>query len=379
MARIAVAALSARALAEAGQRDGHDVLALDLFGDRDTRAAAVLGWQAIGREGSLHIAGDRLLGALRAAAEQGVQGWVYGSGLEGQPGLLAQGAAVLPLWGASPSAVASVRDPQRFFSALQGYGIAHPAVRFRRPEWPDGWLHKDARSSGGWQVRPARADDTDPPESGQYWQCEMPGQPMSVTLLADGQRALVLGVNAQQTAAWHGRPHVFVGVVGPVPVPGRIRTALQGVADRLVAHFVLRGLCGIDFLLQGDDVLVLELNPRPPASLQLYHQPGLFNAHLAACQQARLPMGDEATALRTPGQVRALRHVLARRAEHLDAARLARLAAWPGVHDVAAQPLTVVAGDPLCSLSAQGIEPAALREQLDHTALEVLKFLETST
>jgi hypothetical protein len=46
---------------------------------------------------------------------------------------------------------------------------------------------------------------------------------------------------------------------------------------------------------------------------------------------------------------------------------------------VAAQPLTVVAGDPLCSLSAQGIEPAALREQLDHTALELLKFLETST
>ena len=99
MARIAVAALSARALAEAAQRDGHEVLALDLFGDRDTRAAASLGWAGIGESQALRIDAERLLTALRGAAAQGAEGWVCGSGFDGLPELLAQGQAILPLWG----------------------------------------------------------------------------------------------------------------------------------------------------------------------------------------------------------------------------------------------------------------------------------------
>jgi predicted ATP-grasp superfamily ATP-dependent carboligase len=377
MARIAVAALSARALAEAAQRDGHEVLALDLFGDRDTRAAASLGWAGIGESGALRVDPPRFLDALRGAAAQGVQGWVFGSGFDGLAEVLAQAEAILPLWGAAPAAVAATRDPQRFFNALLGYGIAHPAVRYRRPEWPEGWLRKDAHACGGWHVLPAQLDDADPPAPGQYWQCEMPGRPMSMTLLADGQRALVLGVNEQQASAWRGHPHVFVGVAGPVDVPGRIGTALQGIADRLVAHFALRGLCGVDFLLQAEEILVLELNPRPPASLSLYGQAGgLFDAHLAACQHGRLPMGDGVGALQTDGQVHALRYVLARRPLALNAARLARLAAWPGVHDVPHVAVAMSAGEPLCTLSAAGDAGPALRQQLDHASQELLNALE---
>ncbi|MBP6675906.1 MAG: ATP-grasp domain-containing protein [Vitreoscilla sp.] len=379
MARIAVAALSARALAEAAQRDGHEVLALDLFGDRDTRAAASLGWAGVGDGKALRMDAERLLAALRSAARQGVQGWVYGSGFDGLPDLLAAGAAVLPLWGATPTSVAAVRDPQRFFAALQGYGIAHPAVRYRRPEWPEGWLRKDAHACGGWHVRPAQVDDTDPPAPGQYWQCEVPGQPMSVTLLANGQRAQVLGVNTQQTRSWHGRPHVFVGVAGPVALPGRTGTALQGIANCLANHFGLRGLCGVDFLLQGEDILVLELNPRPPASVSMYGQAGgLFDAHLAACQHGHLPLGDAAQALSGGGQAHAQRYVLARRTLPLNAQRLALLATWPGVHDVPNAAVNLNAGDPVCTLGAKGAEAQALSEHLQHASQELLNALEST-
>lgn len=379
MARIAVAALSARALAEAAQRDGHEVLALDLFGDRDTRAAASLGWAGIGESQALRIDAERLLTALRGAAAQGAEGWVCGSGFDGLPELLAQGQAILPLWGATPASVAAARDPKRFFAALQGYGIAHPAVRYHRPEWPEGWLRKDAHACGGWHVRPAQVDDAEPPAPGQYWQCEMTGRPMSMTLLADGQRALVLGVNQQQTVAWHGHPHVFVGVAGPVALPGRIGTALQGVADRLANHFDLHGLCGVDFLLQGADILVLELNPRPPASLSLYGRSGgLFDAHLAACQHGRLPLGADANALKGDGQAHALRYVLARRTLALTAPRLALLAAWPGVHDVPHDTVTLHAGDPVCTLSACGADAKNLAEQLQNASRELLNALEST-
>ena len=379
MARIAVAAQSARALAEAAQRDGHEVLALDLFGDRDTRAAASLGWVCIGEGASLRIDAERFLLALADAAEHGTDAWVFGSGFDGQPELLARGAGILPLWGATPGAVAACRDPQRFFAALQGYGMAHPSVRYRRPEWPEGWLLKDGHACGGWHVRRAKVDDQDPPAPGQYWQCEMPGQPMSMTLLADGQRALVLGVNAQQVTAWRGHPHVFVGVAGPVSLPGRLGTALQGIADRLMNHFGLRGLCGVDFLRQGEDILVLELNPRPPASVALYGRAGgVFNAHIAACLHARLPSGEEAVALRGDDQVHALRYVLARRPLPLTASRLALLEAWPGVHDVPLDTMALADGDPVCTLSASGHEMKNLVQHLHGAGEQLLNTLEST-
>jgi predicted ATP-grasp superfamily ATP-dependent carboligase len=200
---------------------------------------------------------------------------------------------------------------------------------------------------------------------------------MSITLLANGQRAAVLGVNEQVVGPCRGRPHVFQGVIGPVTLPGRLGTALQGLADRLVQAFGLQGLCGIDFLRQGDELLVLEVNPRPPASLQLYGlDGGLMAAHLEACLHGRLPVGDVLLGLQGPQSPRALGHVLARQALEVTARRLDRLCAWPGVHDVPDRPLQLAAGDPLCTLSLQGAEPQALREQLARATEHLLSDLE---
>jgi uncharacterized protein len=49
--RIAVASISARALAEAAAREGFGVIALDVFGDVDTRLASSL-WLPIGAGGA---------------------------------------------------------------------------------------------------------------------------------------------------------------------------------------------------------------------------------------------------------------------------------------------------------------------------------------
>jgi predicted alpha/beta hydrolase len=77
MQTLAVAAVSARAMAEAAAQDGFDVVVLDLFGDLDTRRAASR-WLPIGAPGSLHIDGVRVLAALRelhANAKAGPRSW----------------------------------------------------------------------------------------------------------------------------------------------------------------------------------------------------------------------------------------------------------------------------------------------------------------
>lgn len=76
-------------MAEAAAHDGFDVVALDLFGDVDTRRAASR-WLPIGAPGSLHIDAARVLAALRELARERegggpVVGWVAGSGFEGSP------------------------------------------------------------------------------------------------------------------------------------------------------------------------------------------------------------------------------------------------------------------------------------------------------
>ena len=377
--------LSARMLAEAAQRDGCEVMSLDLFGDRDTRQASVH-WQPVGDPSALRISDERLLQGLAAAAEWGACGWLAGSGLDGRADLLARGAQCLPLLGTPPDRVAALRHPQRFFSQLQAWGIPFPEVALRRPADPGGWWLKDAGACGGWHIRAARADDADPPNVGWYWQRHSPGRPMSMALLAAGERVRLLGVHEQIVQARGGHPFVFHGVVGPLNLGRRLMSLLQEVAERLVQGFGLRGLVGVDFLLQGeDDIRLLELNPRPPASLGLYAtEGGWIRAHLAACLHGELPEPAGRAAAQGEGRLRGLSYVFARRPLQLDEARWQRLLGWPGAHDLPAAPLHLAAGEPLCTLDAEtdADDTAAsvprVRQALAAAATALLNDLETT-
>ena len=202
MSSIAVAALSARMLAEAARDDGFDVVALDLFGDLDTRRACSQ-WLPIGQPGLLHIDDALALSALGPLAQRGVQGWIAGSGFEGRPELLERGAALLPLIGTQADAVRRVRDPRTFFDFLDAEGIAHPPVSMTAPAYGPGWLVKDANGCGGGHIRrwAPRPGELPPPEPvpGEcdfgYFQREMQGLPMSATFIGNGSDACVLGFN----------------------------------------------------------------------------------------------------------------------------------------------------------------------------------------
>ncbi len=120
MTHLALAAISARPLAEAAAREGFKAIALDLFGDHDTCSAASE-WLPIGAPEALRIDATKLLDALSTLARRGdVQGWVAGAGFDGQSELLAQGAARLPLIGTAPADQRRVRDPATFFGFSEG-------------------------------------------------------------------------------------------------------------------------------------------------------------------------------------------------------------------------------------------------------------------
>jgi predicted ATP-grasp superfamily ATP-dependent carboligase len=166
-------------------------------------------------------------------------------------------------------------------------------------------------------------------------------------------------------------------VLGPLTLPGRLPTALQGMAERLVADFQLRGLCGMDFLLLGDELQLLEVNPRPPASATLYGaQGGLATAHLRACLQGQLPDAAALAALRPQGLAGQLT-VFAQRPLRLSTAQLQHLAARDDLHDLPGAPLQLGTGEPLCSIQRLGDDAAGLRAELLLAADALLADLET--
>jgi uncharacterized protein len=369
---VVVAALSARMLAEAAARDGFEVVALDLFGDVDTCEAASR-WFPIGEASRLEIDGDRLLARLAALSQRGdVIGWVAGSGFEGRTDWLARGAECLPLIGNDAATVAAVRHPARFFSVLAEEGIGHPPVRHGAAP-AAGWLQKDAGGCGGWQVRRAEAGDTAPTPS-HYFQQEWPGRPMSATFVANRAEARVIGFNEQLVRPLGSRPYVFSGVLGPVPLPPEAEQAVDRAAQVLTRAFGLQGLASLDFLLQGEQVSVLELNPRPPASMALYAEAGILAAHVAACLRAELP---PPRIRRAPQRVRGHEIVYAGRTLRLDEHAASRLAGWPEAHDLPCAGGSFEPGDPLCSLSATGADAQEVRTRLQASRLALLKSLET--
>ena len=375
---LVVAAISARLLAEAAAADGYEVVALDLFGDRDTRRAAVQ-WLPIGTPGTLTIDAERLAEALAGVARRGdVAGWICGAGFDGRPELLARTAALLPLIGNPAETVRRVRDPNAFFEVLDRRGIAHPPVQMTAPADAAAWLVKDAGGCGGWHIRRARPHEA--VSAPYYLQREAAGTPMSATFVANGSGARVLGFNALSVRPLLARPLVYCGAVGPVALRAEVAERVGDVVGALAAAFALRGAGSLDFLLDGDRLSVLEVNPRLPASIALYRGgapggagQGVIAAHLGACLHGVLPPPSAGAASTL---VHGTEIVFAPHAFWLNQRIADRLAMRADCHDLPMAAAHFEAGAPLCSVSASGAGVEPVRASLRRSRAEVYELLE---
>jgi uncharacterized protein len=275
---------SGRALAQAAARAGTPVVVLDLFNDLDTRALAVASRGVAGRNGKFDS--RKLITAARELCPpENCAGLVYGSGFEGRTGLLERLSDGRTLFGNRPDTVAALKDPARFFALLDSLGIAHPEIRLEPPADVAGWLVKRAGGAGGSHVRQARSRHR--ARAHRYFQRFQPGRTLSATFVADGRRARVIGFNEQWTAGVrHCSPYCYGGAVSQPPLPPQTPRRIAALLDDLVQASGLVGLNGLDFILAGESPFVLEINPRPSASIDLYDSDtgsGMLALHLNAC------------------------------------------------------------------------------------------------
>ncbi|RZU02727.1 ATP-grasp domain-containing protein [Rivibacter subsaxonicus] len=360
--QLVVAGTSARLLTEAAAREGHQALALDAFGDLDTRRAARR-WQPLAHPGSLDPDPALLLPALaRAAREDAASAWIAGGGFDAAPAWLAEAEALLPRLGSPAASLRALRDPVAWFGALARESIAHPATCFELPPVAEReqWLVKDPLGSGGWQVRPASRVDALRP--GHWVQRIAVGRPMSALFVAYADGASLVGCQRQRTIHLGHLPHVYAGVIGPMVLSAPAQAAVRHAIEALSRSFALRGLASLDFILGPDaaSISVLELNARPSASMALYPRLPLIGAHLAACHGELLPDLDDAGAPLCGHAI-----VYADRGFKLSAAAADWLAQQSDRHDLPQAGLAFERGDPVCSLSLRAAAPDADAESLD--------------
>jgi predicted ATP-grasp superfamily ATP-dependent carboligase len=354
-ATVVVIGNSVRYLAQSAKMAGAEIVSVDAFGDLDTRLAS------ISHERAANASPHALLHAGEAMLRDHPGSWLFGAGFESDAYALASFTRRhRGLLGNDPAVMQLLAEPQCWFSLLRELDIAYPEVAFEAPRALSGWLFKPDGGCGGWLVRRALDADADADHRAGYYQRFVAGSLCSLVFAADGAEIGTVGFNrlfARYPAAGDFR---FAGAINGLVASHAAKSQMVAAAQRLTRTLGLRGVNGLDFVMRNGEPQLLELNARPPATLELYETVlprGGFQCHTDACR-GRLPR------VRTPESVEGLRVVYARRTLRVPAID------WPAwVTDRPASGECVLAGQPLCTVHANAgdMETVAgrLRQHID--------------
>jgi predicted ATP-grasp superfamily ATP-dependent carboligase len=353
---ILIAGLTTRAIAESAVRAGSDVVTVDHFGDLDQKGLCPnVSLRELGRPYSAAA----LVDAARDLAADAV---AYTGGLENHPGAVERLTAGRTLLGNDPATLRRVRDPDRLFPFLAGRGFAVPDTRGPGAPLPahGAWLRKPARGGGGIGIR---AWDGKPLAAGQILQVLVEGTAASAAFVADGTRCALLGWTEQLRGP---RGFLYGGNLWPLAGPAAALDEVRALAEAVTREFGLRGLNGIDFVLSEGRPVLVEVNPRYCASMELWDRAtgaSAFALHLAACAGA-LP---DVPAVPAGAWGKAIVYAPARVGVGDTLPWLER-----GVRDVPPPESVVPEGHPICTVLAAGASQDACRRALGAEADRVL-------
>ncbi len=280
---VVIIGASVRAAAYSALRAGLTPWCLDLFADADLRAAAGC------RQVPLADYPHGIVAMLREAPAGPL---FYTGGLENHPQLIAAIAKDRPLWGNHAESLRPSRDPYFVCRLLEEASLCSPRLvggnRVIHPRQQGVYLRKPFRGAGGAGISVAQADEA--PSTAFYHQQFISGPPYSAVYCAFGDRSELLGVTEQLVGEkWlNAGQFCYCGSIGPVDLQSSIRDALQRIGEVLRLGCGLRGLFGLDFILNCERPWPIEVNPRYTASIEvLEHATGLrtMAQHRAAFEQ----------------------------------------------------------------------------------------------
>lgn len=289
-ASLLIAAVSGRALAQSARRAGFTPLVADFFADEDTKEAAHACRKLPGgiRRGFRRQTLCPALEALAKLAPSPILGLVYGAGFEDRPELLRPAAGRWPLLGTDAATVQRLKSPEHFFSELDRLGIAHPPTANAPQSRKISWLAKKRGGAGGSHIVPSRLAR---PTANVYYQQHVEGYAVSALFIANGSGARVLGFSEQWTAPQAPSPWRYGGAVCPAAISAELGRQMSAAVLTVARSFAIKGLASADFLVRDGEPLLIEINPRPGATLDIFDRGAkpLLRLHIEALRDGKLP------------------------------------------------------------------------------------------
>jgi predicted ATP-grasp superfamily ATP-dependent carboligase len=362
---VLIAALSGRALAELARKAGYRPLVADLFGDADMRRYAHASRIVRGELTQGPDAGD-LMAALSDLVQQCSSppiGVVCGAGFEGQPGVLDELAKRWRVLGCASDMVKRAKDPVAFARRCAELDLPHPEICFEPPADRQRWLAKLIGGSGGRHISPANVRQ---PAEDIYFQRRVTGQPISALVAGAGGAARVIGWSAQWISPAADAPYRWAGAVQPARIDPDLQAHLADSARNLAVKAAIVGIASIDFLVEGTTWHVLEINPRPGGTLDIFDdgRGRLFEIHIQAC-------GGH---LIEPPHYRCAQACAIAFAER-DIERMPQIR-WPDwCADLQPAGTRVEAGAPVCTIRAAADDPDTARGFVEHRRRALLQMV----
>jgi predicted ATP-grasp superfamily ATP-dependent carboligase len=395
MRRVVIAGVSTRAAAESAARAGFAVTAVDAFADLDqnpdVRALSV------SRELGLPFSANR---AARLATTIDADAIAYLSPFENHGRAIHIMSRERELWGNSLAVLRRVRDPFALADTLRRNGFAVPAS-LKSGEGLQGpprgpsrsaphptsvsnvcWLVKPRASGGGRGVKPWRSGTAVPRRS--ILQQRIDGTPGSIVFVAARGRAVPIGFSRQLIgrAEFGASGYRYCGnIMSSANDPQferepQLADAARAMIEVVANEFSLIGVNGIDFIARDGVPFPIEVNPRWSSSMELVERAqgfSVFGAHVTACTGEGLPSFDLWGARqRSCATGKAI--VFARRDVVIGDTR-----AWldqPDLRDVPRLGDRIRAGEPVCTVFAEGPDAASCETALISRAANVYERLE---
>ena len=192
------------------------------------------------------------------------------------------------LIGCSADVVSRAKDPSQLFPLLDKLSIAHPETSVGPPAKGEGWLSKSIGGAGGTHIRDCGPNpDAEP---GRYFQRHIAGSiAISVLAVAAGD-GIALEFSRQWTAPSAANPYRYGGAAAIEFSGSGTEQAMADAAELLIPELGLTGVVSFDFAVTREGPYLLEINPRPGATLDIFDDAkgNLFRAHVEATRTKEL-------------------------------------------------------------------------------------------
>jgi len=281
MTDILIVARSGRALATSAYQAGYNVHVMDCFADEDTKTVSKTTYQL-----EYHCEGfdkkelmEQVKDLISCYPKVKL---AVGTGFEKTPELIECLAEIIPVLSNDKSTIQRLKDPVALFDLLRHASIKAPEISLTRPSGNDGWLLKEIAGIGGGHVKWLSTINSI--SGAAYYQKYISGNVLSAVFLARETHAILVGINEQlQSEQFNEMPFLFKGAIRLNSVDKQHRQTIIEIINKITIETALKGLCGVDYIVaDSGEIVVLEVNPRPPSSFELHEQEhALFDVHLA--------------------------------------------------------------------------------------------------